>query len=316
MANNYPTNIRVEMPDTIQVTSPELDSVKKSTQLMVDILTKYLGEFIGPIKTLEYLPELLKMINDTVTKNFQTLFTSSVEADVLSRHALIRVLESKAGYVEAHMNKKKDNAAELISMIKRDYNGYFDEVATEHESFLRMLDNHVFELVDKVYPKAVQEKFSFQSLPSVDFLSGHISNSAFARSICFGEVLNETEREVLDFVDSRAAFYQDLEESAVTGIEPGSYNLPASFVEVENVETGEIEIRVFFPWGGKIGKFGYETTDLLRDSVREKAGLMDESDIKDQQWTSFIETIKKQNRVVDSELVRFQENCKSFVMEG
>lgn len=165
MANNNDYGIKVDFPSKMKIESPELDAVKKSTETISNILTKHIQEIIKPLQVLFDLPELIKNLRETITENFNNLFTSNIESDVLNRQAIIKVTESKTGFIKTYIEKKQRLASEAVEVIKKDYEGYFDELANDQKNFLNQIDSHAYEILEKVYPNQVQEKFSYQSIP-------------------------------------------------------------------------------------------------------------------------------------------------------
>jgi len=246
--SNQPQNVRVNFPKKMNIDSPELRTIEKSTKTIIEILSEYLKKIAEPLQVLKELPTMMGSVQKTVSDNFRDLFISNIETQVLSRQANIKVQETKIGHTRDHMEKKNSHANEMIEKVKSDYKGYFEEIANEHELFLRKLDSHAYEIVENYYPKQIQEKFSFLSIPCINFLSNHTTESAQARSSFITTCVEDAEQSIDTFLEERNMFNDDLNKYHIPNLKEGIFELPVSFIEIENIETGEKELQTFYEW--------------------------------------------------------------------
>ncbi len=310
--SNQMQKINVEFPKKMEIHSPELDAVSKSTNTLVKILERHLQEIIKPLQTLYELPNLLRQLNETVTHNFKALFQSSVEADVLDRQATLKVIETKTGFVETHITRKKTHASDAINQIQNDYDQYFHELAQEQEFFLQKLDSHAYDLVEKAYPKHIQEKFSFHSLPSLHFLTEHISDSASARTTAINTLLTEAEAQINHFVVARDLFYDKLDNLKIDSqMSIGSYNVPCWAVDIENLISGQTQRKYFFPWN--MNEISKETERSIEFAIDQKC-ITIQSQIENQpQKEVFLKELSGSISLNAEEWNRFINDCKIFI---
>lgn len=297
--------IKVDFPDKINVTSPELDGLKESTRSISNVLSEHLIAIARSIQSLTELPDLIKKLRITVTENFGNLFKAGIEADVMNRQAAIKVIESKTGFVQTHIEKKKKHAVEAIGFIKSDYEKYFEAIAKEQDMFLQKLDSHAYELVEKVYPKQIQAKFSLQSLPCLDFMAEHISDSAILRTNVINTALRDAENEVDKFIEERQMFYGEVDRMGISSLAEGGYTMECYTIDIEDNETGHIERKYIFPWGFRQdvgiaeGEFG--------QAIDEKADC--DYETKSETSKLFWEKLRTFVNLDEEGWRRFEEDC-------
>lgn len=309
-------SIKVNFPKEMKVTSPEINSIKESTKQTLEVLTVHLQKIIDSVQSVDELPGLIQQLRETVTENFSTLFTSSVEAEVLSRQAIIKVIENKTSYVQQHIEKKQKHADEAVNVIGNDLKMYLKELADEQEVFLQKLDSHVYETIDKIYPHQIEETLrSF--LPSNQYLTDHISDNAFTRTSIINDLLNNAEKEINAFVDERNSCYSALDEHKMDDLQEGCYELPCYFMEVEDRETGETFIQPVIPGIYEQGTnfIDEDTRAAIVKAVEDKLELLKNEGIEPEGLTEMCNQLYYKYGVPASELERFKSDFQSKLKE-
>lgn len=205
-----------------------------------------LKKIMEPLAVIKFIPDLIRELKQTIVKQFTGLFTGQIEADVITRQANIKVLNRKIESTDRHMKQKEENLDKTVERIEERYTILTNQLNQEHETFLRKLDSHAYDIVEKIYPAQVQKRFSCDSLPGIDFLAEHARLSVTDRSVCLDQGMNDALREVSAFMEKRQLLYNELEEFECLHLDEGTYELPWCFVQLENRETGETKFECWF----------------------------------------------------------------------
>jgi len=238
--------VKVQFPNKMKVHSPEIDSINKTAHRISNWLHEDLKKVIEPLTVVKFIPDLIKELKQTIVNQFTNLLMGQVEADVINRQANIKVLNKKIESTQTHIAQKEENLNKTIDRVSDRYSTLSEQLNTEHETFLRKLDSHAYDLIEKVYPQQVQDKFSYDSLPGISFLSDHAMVSVTDRNICLDQAFNDAHKEVNSFMEKREQFYGDLSEFECNNLEKGTYEIPWCFIEFENNKTGETKLECWF----------------------------------------------------------------------
>ncbi len=268
------TTLKVQFPDKMNVTSPEIDSIKKTSEHISNWLHNDLKTIIEPLVVLQYVPDLIKMVNETVVVQFTNLVQGQVESDVINRQANIKVLNRKIISSEKHIEQKEENLDKTVDRINTRYADLADQVNKEHEVYLRKLDSHAYDIIDKIYPQQVQERFSYDSLPGTNFLADHAFITVIDRNICLNKGMLNAQNEVSNFKETRELFHDELERFHCTELKEGTYELPFCFIELENRHTGEIKLECWFECELETGTRNKDL-DELREEMEIKAANLE-----------------------------------------
>ncbi len=304
--NNRP--IKVEFPSKMRVNSPEIDSINKTTNRISNWLHNDLKAIIEPLTVVRFIPDMITDFKKTVVTQFTNLLMGQIEGDVINRQANIKVLNKKIESTKNHINQKEKNLDKTNIRVTNRYTNLAEQLNTEHEIFLRKLDSHAYEIIDKVYPNQIQDKFSYDSLPSIDFLSEHAMVSVTDRNICLDQGMNDAYKEVSRFVDNRQLFYNDLNEFECNGFEEGVYELPFCFMELENSKTGQVKKEYWFQSELIAGEKNPDF-DGLRLEMEIQA---DDITTSEKQIDSVLQNIEDflNEKILDSEKQRFIDDLK------
>lgn len=235
-----------------------------------------LKKIIEPLAVVKFIPDLIKELKQTIVKQFTNLFTGQIEADVITRQANIKVLSKKIESTDRHMKHREENLNKTVERIEERYTVLTNQLNQEHESFLRKLDSHAFDIIEKIYPAQVQNRFSFDSLPGIGFLTEHARISVNDRSICLDQGMNDALREVTGFMEKRQLLYNKLEEFECLHLDEGTYELPWCFVQLENRETGETKLECWFECELESGRKN-SALDELRTEIQFLAEYLNNS---------------------------------------
>lgn len=314
MSEHGQQQIKVNFPREMRVTSPEIDSIKVSTQKTLEVLTRHLQEIISSVQSVDQLPVLIEQLRTTVTENFSTLFTSSVEAEVLSRQAIIKVIENKTEFVQKHIAKKQNHANNAVDIITKDFESYLKQLAEEQEVFLQKLDSHVYDITESIYP--IRISLLLESyLPSINILSDHISQIAEVRTIAINNLFNKASEAIQSFVEERDDFYSELENLSINDMEEGCYELPCYFLEVEDRETGETFIQPVLP---DLYEYGVNVLDdntrlTIKTAIEEKAESLRGGSAEPDLLAEICNALHYKYSIPESEVERFKTDLETIL---
>lgn len=234
--------------DVENISSPKIEAIEKATKRLSNWLHEDLREIIKSLQYLQKLPDEIGDLKKQLVKEFRKLFVGQITAEMKSREANIRVAEEKAELAEQHVERKQEQLEESQERVRKRFEKLAESVSADHKRNLERLDSHAYRITEEIYPEQIQERFSYESPIFWDALAKHSAQAAAARTGSLAEGGEEAATSVSEFVDAREAFYEELRRLASPEAEPGKYELPYWFVEVENEDTGEQRLDVIFPW--------------------------------------------------------------------
>jgi hypothetical protein len=300
------TPIRIQFPDKMKVTSPEIDSILKVSERISNWLHEDLKKIIEPLVGLQYVPDLIKEVKETVVIQFTNLAQGQIESDVINRQANIKVLNKKIISSEKHIEQKEENLDKTVERINTRYSDLADQVNKEHEVFLKKLDSHAYDIIEKIYPQQVQDRFSYDSLPGTDFLADHAFVSVMDRNICLDKGMKKAENEVGRFMENRKLFHDEIERFHCKELKEGTYKLPFCFIEMENRNTGETKMECWFECELETGVKNSDL-DFMREEMELKAA---NAEFKKESYFEILEAIKSylNEKIPESEKQRFMQD--------
>lgn len=312
MSENMPT---VNFPSTMNVTSPAIDAMAKSTQVISEIVSHNFKEVLKPLQVLHELEQILTGFRTDVANQFGMLVSSQIEAMAVSHQATIKSSEQKAMLVEDHIANKKKQFDDARKRISERYDKILVRLAEQHESFLRQLDSHAYEIVDAIYPAQVQAKFSFASIPAQNYLVAHALESGLARSACLKQGFAETHQAINEFLAKRDEFHALLQELLSDTILVGDYEVPAWCMEVEDMDSGRKRWEVFFEWEltDNPPPIAEETIAKLRETALGGAPSLPGHGLNDEIRGPILEALVAEN-IPSSEISRFIDDCQTFLI--
>lgn len=293
--------------DVDNINSPKIDAIKQSTKRVSEWLHKDLKEIIKPLQNLHSLPEDIADLKQRLVEQFRRLFVGQISAEMKSREANIRVAKRKADLVETHVSRKKEQLEESQERVRTRYEKLAESVSQDHKADLERLDDHAYQITDEIYPDQIQERFSYESPVFWESLAEHSAKSAAARTECLKEGTEEAADEVSSFLDERDAFYEDLRRETSPQAEPGEYQLPYWFVDVEDESTGERHLEVLFPWD-------LHDTDCPVESSQEEA-LREAAHAQVQDRTPG-RSLSKEERAVVVDYLKEETDASPSALEG
>ncbi len=313
--NNYNKPVKIDFPKSMKIQSPELDALKESTKTIVKILSQHLQEIAKGIQSLTKLPDLFTQLKELVANQFNNLFIASVETNIMNRQANVKVLGKKIAFVKEHVAKKERQLEKTNDQIIERFANISKEMTKEHELFLQKLDSHAYEIVDQIYPRQIQERFSYDTQPNIDYLVNHTTESGYVRSKCITDSFIDARKKVEYFLEERKILNDNLAEYGInTNLVDGYYSLPVWFAEIINNETEEKEIKLIFPWTNN--DINPETIPVLEQMADETLGaLTDYSGNNDEVFEKELQSWLKANKIPKEELIRFNEDCEKIIFE-
>ncbi len=246
MSEEYKNDkVTVNFPDKMEVDAPKTDYMIDSlTQAFVSLskmLQKAFVEILDALQTLKHVPEIVDNFQKEVTNQFTNMFTHQLESQIMSRQASMLSAQKKWEITDSRCKEKTDQLSNDIKRLTERYGQKFETLTDESKRRINDIDSHAFDVVEGIYPKQIQEKFSFDSVPAVELLAAHADDSAVARALCLEEGLESLHISIRNFLEKRESFYKELDFiKAEDKLSPGWYELPFLVAEVEDTSTGEI----------------------------------------------------------------------------
>jgi hypothetical protein len=308
-------NIKISLPDKINIVSPELESINSTAQRISNWLHNDLKKIIAPLQVLPRIPELISEFNKKVVEQFSALFKNQIETLIVARQANMKVGSKKIELVEQHLEKKKNQFSELKDRIINRYKNLSEKIVEQHSRYLNRLDNHVFDIVDKTYPEVIQEKFSFAAIPTNNFIAAHTEESALVRYKCLKDGFETAKKNMNAFLQEREGFYDKLESHLYSRdeMETGNYELPFWVVVVEDKDTKKRHKEIFFNWDLDENMLKNADDELLA-SIRNIAANLPRrfENAKSIDPKSINNILLENSKIPSIERERFMQDCKSI----
>lgn len=295
--------IKVQFPKEMKVSSPEIDSILKVSEKISNWLHHDLRNIIEPLTVLKSVPDLVKQVNQTVVYQFTNLFQGQIEADVMNRQATIKVLNKKIVSTESHIGQKEENLDKTIERIDKRYESLSDQLNREHETFLKKLDSHAYEITDRIFSQQVQERFSYDSIPVTGFLADHAIVSATDRTVCIEKGFNDAYDQVSNYVEEKRMFEEQIGSYQCNLLTEGVYDLPFCFIETEDRMTGERHIECRFECELETGGVNNELDFLREEMIKMAVNIEPASDFYSQTLAAINPYLEE--HLPDSERQRF-----------
>lgn len=295
--------IKVQFPKEMKVSSPEIDSILKVSEKISNWLHHDLRNIIEPLTVLKSVPDLVKQVNQTVVYQFTNLFQGQIEADVMNRQATIKVLNKKIVSTESHIGLKEENLDKTIERIDKRYESLSDQLNREHETFLKKLDSHAYEITDRIFSQQVQERFSYDSIPVTGFLADHAIVSATDRTVCIEKGFNDAYDQVSNYVEEKRMFEEQIGSYQCDLLTEGVYDLPFCFIETEDRMTGERHIECRFECELETGGVNNELDFLREEMIKMAVNIEPASDFYSQTLAAINPYLEE--HLPDSERQRF-----------
>jgi len=310
-------NIKIDFPKEMRVTSPEIDSINSTAQRISNWLHQDFKEIIKPLQVLPKIPEILSDFKTKIVEQFSLLFTNLIVAQTVNRQANIKVGKRKVDLVEDHLEKKKNQFADTRKTIVARFKNLTKRIVDQHDNYLKQLDNHVYEIPEKLYPTLIQEKISNASIPTQNFIVTHAEESALYRYNCLNSGYSLAEQSMNNFADQRSKFYKKLSEFPDAKIKSGNYGLPYWILEIEDKELGKKRLEVFFEWELENKNVNIDKTivEKFRSYVPIHAKNSLESTKLKKNKDNNINQLNNSAEIPQSELERFNKECKFINIE-
>ncbi len=304
-------NIKVSFPKEMRVESPEIDAIKANTNHISNWLHNDFREIIKPLQVLPSIPGVLDDMKSRLVEQFQIHFSGQVAVQMKAREANIRVAQQKALLVEQHIEKRYNQLKEMDETIREKYASHAVRTEQEHSSYLRHLDSHSYEIVEEIYPKQIQEKFSYASGQFWGEIARHTAESTVARSVCLQEGYNDARENIEAFLELRNNFYKTIDEISTDMVAEGSYDLPFWFVVVEDIKTGDKRTEVFFNWDFENdNRISVDRKNEIQQEALRNCMQSDHLDeVTKEDYAKFMEYFKGNYSVNTNEIKRFNKEC-------
>jgi hypothetical protein len=240
---------QIQFPDEIKVRAPETDhaisGLSSAFASLSHMLQDSFKEIASSLRALRQLPEMLTTFQQTMVREFSQLYVSEIENQIFCRHANLHVAEQK---LQASTNLEKAKLEQLqpdSHRLAERYQQLLENVGGECLSRVNRMDSHAFQILDKIYPKEVQERFSSESSEALRYLTEHAGLAAVNRSEQLNKGLMEAQSALQDFLSQRHQFYGQLDAFLrPMDMKPGCYEVPVLYLEIRDTTTGIRQIEV------------------------------------------------------------------------
>lgn len=303
-------NINQQFPNRMDNEAKDISAIRETAERISTWLHYDLKKIIAPLQVLPKIPELLSEFQKKVVNQFSELFKNQIETLVVTRQANIRVLDKKISMIESFIHNKKNQLEEARIRIIDRYRGIRLKLVKEHDNFLSGIDNHVYDLLEKIYPKQIQEKFSYISIPVQNYIITHMKEAAVVRHNLTKAEFGKTKNAIDSFLNKRKNFYNIL-ESYTCNLEPGLYGLPYYYVEVEEIDTKRKRTEIYFSFEFNDRKNQIDEKFLisLRETAKKLKPQISSNYLKLQQVADNLRRISK---IPFKEIDRFTGDCKDY----
>ncbi|MBN4064879.1 hypothetical protein JYU04_03995 [Dehalococcoides mccartyi] len=166
-----------------------------------------------------------------------------------SREANIRVAEMKAEGISGLIDSQRKRLTEATQRVAQLHASLSKDRVRQHGEFIQSLDSHALRLVEEIYPKEIQSKFSFSSTPFWAEVVEHAVRTAENRNSTLDEGFDDGKELVNAFISEReneTARVREFFEIDTKNVD--MYELEFVFAEIKDTETGNISIDILFPW--------------------------------------------------------------------
>ncbi len=272
MANE---RIEVRIPDRMTVDAPRtdalIDSLVEAFGALSKMLQASLVEIAATLQTLKGIPDQLGSFQTVVQQQLGLQIRVQLEAQVQMRLAAIL----SAGKQQAALIALK---AEVAAALPRDVDRITSratrriaEAAEETARSIRLLDSHVLDILEQIYPRQIQERFSIDSAAAFEMLAAHASHAMTARAAAIDGSLRDVQF-ALDEIEVLRSDAMRALENLDWGQEPQpGWNEAAFFVvEIEEGTDGPRSEHVIL-----VG--AQEVPEELAAQVLRRAALLQES---------------------------------------
>lgn len=267
-----PPPIKVEIPQNIQVRSPEtdqhIDAVRTAFESFGRQLDQTTGRIVTSLERLTQLPQMIAHLQQTVASQFHQLFAHEVEIAAGGRLAAMQAADSKRAAARDALSERQARLGEEREGLESRYGELLAQIAADCEFRVRQLDSHAFEIVEQAYPKQVQRRFELDSTPAVKLLAEHADESAVARTLCLGEKLSALDGAIAVARMELAGFQAEVARLATPDGPPvGWYRLPCLFVELEDSVSGERRLEVLLDEAPGLDALGPDIGARMRERL-------------------------------------------------
>ncbi|MCK5148685.1 hypothetical protein KAR48_18165 [bacterium] len=239
-------NVKVDFPRKMEVDSPKIRSIERSTTAIVDVLHENMKKIVEPLQELKFIRTTLAVFREDMVERVRELFTGSVAVQMKAREADIIVNKNKIKFIASHIQKKHAQYQEIVKRIKSRYGRYSKQLVKEHSDFICQLDGHVFELTDSIYPNEIQKKFSFVSVEFWNQIAKNLAETVLTRSQSLNSASTKAETHIDHFLEQRNQCYLSMDSLFSNAMKEGEYNIPFYYAVIVNEETGEVETQIVF----------------------------------------------------------------------
>lgn len=307
MSNNTPV---VKFPDKIQVESPKTDhaihAMSDAFASLSEMLQESSKEMAGSLRMLRELPAIVTRLQENLADQFTNLFKHQLEAQILQRYANSQVSLRKVDSVRLAEDEKAGQLEPAIKRVDERYGQLLNNIAAECSARVKRLDSHAFDIMDLAYSKEIQEKFSFDSIPALEFLAGHAAESATARTEILDAALRDTVAAMRDLMADRYKFYGALAENAVSAsLDAGVYRIPVMAVDVRDRTTGETSRRYLIVQEGEAIEIPGEVADILTKLANAAAAEATRTALRRDEQEAIAGAMAATGTVPESEVQRF-----------
>jgi hypothetical protein len=297
----------IRFPDEMTIRSPQIEALRVIAKEMSEFVHKDLTEANKKLVALEKLPKLIEHVQETVVEQFLLQLQSQFETQMLAREASIQVAEKKIDLVETHIGKKKSQHEEMSGNLDRRFEKQTEQLAEEHTSYLRQLDSHAYEIVDKVFPEQVIGKISRKSVPAYHYLVAHHLEAARSRTESLEAGFQEAKEAIDNFLSQRGEFWTELNSQEINSYSDGWFEIPYYVIMLENAETGErrTEVVISSDQRSESSEVPEEIKELLRDAAVSDLSFASGSLVECDDQLAIAHFLENKYEVPKSECERF-----------
>lgn len=247
-----------------------IKSLESVFRQVLDVLNAIFNKIISGLKTLERLPDLIINLGDIIAKGFNDQIQSQSEMEIQIRMAKI---SSKKGLVQAELEaildlkEQLDQDSEEISIR---YKKIQDELNDEAQKRVNELDNHLINLHERHFPRAMYAGYIEEISPLLGTVYKDSMESYMERIVHLKKTVEIVKDRLQTFYEQRRLFFEKINrfkyDKSTQSIQ--DYYLPVLVVETENIKNNTFDKKAYLP--GKL-----KDDSSLAFTINEKLQQMD-----------------------------------------
>lgn len=239
-------SVQVTFPSKMEVYAPglqgRLDELLKEAKALSWMVEAGFKDTSESLRVLRQLPVLVEAFQKEMAAQFANIAEQEMETRIVVRSANILAAQQKIETTREYQAQLASKLGEDVKELSERYMKLLVQVKTECEEYVRGLDSHVFDVVDRIFPEFEEQLRSVYGRAG-EKIRRHLVTTADARQVGLDEGLASLEGPLNRFLEQRRAF-RALDYIGGNTVTEGWYELPLVVIEIEDIDTGATTLQV------------------------------------------------------------------------